>query len=367
MRSHEFESINLERSNTNISITRDLREKCFIKDGSPLWWGTDHAPDPREYISFDEFIGRLVYLGNCRVTSSDAALLGLPSREKDVYLYPDPRVPISVIELDVNGQNLPLLITVRPYHEKELDSSPFPVFLNEHRSIEELPDYITSGGVINLPEHFFPHIRGLFVGKRGNNHFWYPLHTSSWRDFGRDIEQALAEKKLSFIGLYQPPMSDERTYGEVWNELKGKGDLVEQRSPKWIDFPSVEVSVEEFIKDHQRSDLLLFYPIRLEGIDNTLPLVITSKTHKESKVRRPIVLGIYAENGLSGRSRRSGILRIKQLQLAEDISRVISEDFGIPVDTLLFTPQKGRPKYQRVSSTTLDSEVVSPILGVGCK
>lgn len=45
---------------------------------------------------------------------------------------------------------------------------------------------------------------------------------------------------------------------------------------------------------------------------------------------------------------RIGIMRIKDRELAQQISLLKTEDFGFPVDTLLFTPQKGRPKYERV-------------------
>ena len=142
-------------------------------------------------------------------------------------------------------------------------------------------------------------------------------------------------------------MSIEAQLAEL-RELAKKENLVDQRKPRWINFPATEVSVEDFIETHQRSDLLLFYPLRADGIENTLPLAIASRSHKESKLRKPIVLGIYAENGLSGRSRRGGILRIKDRKFAELISREISEDFGFSVDSLLFTPQKGRAKYERV-------------------
>ena len=349
MRSHEVEPINLENPNAN--LIKELKGRHLIKEGSPLWWSTDYSPDPREYMSFDEFLRRLVHIGEAQTRNPRGYIRGHEDVKRDVYLYPDPQVPMTVMELYVNGQQLPLLITARPYHKKEINSSPLPFFLYEHPSIDEIPEIVASGGVINLPDHFYPHIRGLFAGKRGNNYFWYHLRISSWWwEFGKDVIKALEEKGLPFIDFYESPMSEDRTYSEVWDELKGKGNLVDQRKPQWIDFPSTEVSVEDFTEDYQKSDLLLFYPLRVDGIENTLPLAISSRSHKESKLRKPIVLGIYAENGLAGRCRRGGVLRIKDRKFAEGISRDISEDFGFPVDTILFTPQKGRPKYERVQS-----------------
>ena len=349
MRSHEIEPINLETPNTN--LIKELRSRHLIKDGSPLWWSTDYAPDPREYMPFDEFLGRLVHIGESQTTTPRGEMQGIPNEPRDVYLYPEPKVPMSVMELDVDGLKLPLLITARPYHKKELDSRPFPFFLHEHPSADELPDFVSSGGVINLPIHFYPHIRGLFAGKRGDNYFWYHLRiNSNWWDFGRNVMQALAAKGLPFIDFYEPPMSEERTYSDVWRELEGKAGIFDQRSPKGVDFPNIEVSPEEFIENGERSahNLTLLYPLQVDGISHTLPLFIANRTHNRSKIKKPVILGVYAENGDHGNRWSGGILRIKDRHLAESVSKKISEDFGMPVDALLFTPQKGSPKYERV-------------------
>ncbi|MCL5113548.1 MAG: hypothetical protein M1372_00055 [Patescibacteria group bacterium] len=347
MRSHESQPLNLDIPNTD--LIEDLKRKHLIKDGSPFWWGTDNLPDPREYMPFGEFLGKLAHIGIAKTTTYRRSMWGDPDLEHDIYLYPQPRVPMTVMELEVNGRSLPLLITARPYHEKELRSEPFSRFLREHPTIDDLRGYVASGGTVELPGHFYPHVRGLFAGRRGNNYFWYLMHITGFR-FGDDVKSAMKNKGFPFIGFHEPWYAANRTYYDVWSELEGKSDLVDTGRPRWIDFEATEVSAEKFIKDHNNSDLLLFYPLRVEGIEKTLPLAIASKSHKESIIRKPIVLGIYAENGLTGRCRRGGIIRIKDRQLAQTISTAISEEFGIPVDTLLFTPQKGKPKYERIST-----------------
>ncbi len=326
MRSPEFELIN-PVTKPNLETIRELQQKRFIKDGSPLWWSTDYAPDAREYVPFDEFRERLVYLGECSTTrrnlyfgSNDENLM-----PREVYLYPGPKVPISLLNLEVESHNLPFLVTARPYHRNELLSTPFSRFLFEH-PLESLPDYVQDGGIIDLPNHFYPHIRGLFAGTRGNHFFWYLTHaTTFWEEFGKPIKNALEKKNLGFIGFYDSPMFGDRSYAEVWDELAEKPQLVDQKRPTWVDFPHSEVSAEEFIKGYQKTDqdLLVFYPLRLPDFEDTLPLVITTKTHQASNLRSPVVLGIYAENGLAGYCRKAGILRIKDKQLAEVISETI--------------------------------------------
>lgn len=337
----------------NLETIRELKEKAFIKDGSPFWWSTDYSPDPREYLSFEEFRSRLIHLGECKITKP-MGFPGDPVHQRDVYLYPEPYVPISLLDLEIEGQLLTFLVTARPYHKKELDSIPYSLFLAQH-PLNTLPEFVRSNGVISLHSHFYPHIRGLFAGSRGNHFFWYPLRINSyWEKFGSLIAKSLERKKLSFLGLYEPPYWEELTHNNVWSEFeeKEKRRLVDQHKPALVDFEYLQVSVDEFLEGFQESnkDLMVFYPLRLPGIDNTLPLVIATRTHKESRLRKPVVLGIYAENGPRGYGWKGGILRIKNLRLAEAISKAISEDFGVPVDTVLFTPQKGRPKYERVTA-----------------
>ena len=351
MRSHESELIN-SVAKPNFETIRKLQQKRFIKDGSPLWWSTDYAPDAREYVPFDEFRERLVYLGEYSATRrSPHSLSNEYLMPREVCLYPEPKVPIALLNLEVEGHNLPFLVTARPYHLKELSSRPFSGFLAEH-PLESLPDYVQNGGIIDLPSHFYPHIRGLFTGTRNNHFFWYLIHaTFFWDEFGKPIRNALEKKNLGFIGFYDSPMSGDRSYTEVWDELAGKSRLVDQKRPTWVDFPYSEVSAEEFIQDYQRTDqdLLVYYPLRLPGFESTLPLAIATRTHQTSNLRSPVVLGIYAENGYAGYCRKGGILRIKDKALAETTSKAISNDFGIPVDAVLFIPQKGRPRYERIS------------------
>jgi len=391
MKSLEHEPLNY--SWPDLEVIQDLKNKGHIRNGSPFWWSTDYEPDPREYLPFEGFKNRLIYFGKCRTRIGHPSDLQFmrKEREREVYLYPEPVVPITILSLEVGTQILPFLVTARPYHEEEITISPWPFprpHCYEHPSIETLPEYVEAGKVMKLKEHFYPHIRGLFAGRRGNHFFWYPLDTSSvppgglfsdeaweqiesniaeyqemfspqqWnelresRQFGQKLVKALEKQDLSFLCFYDTTgvIYLNRKYSDVWRDLKTKKELVDFRRTMKVNFPFQEVSAEEFLVAYQElgQDLLVYYPLRLPGIETTLPLVIASRTHREGK-KKPAVLGIFADNGTIGRSRRAGILRIKDHQLAKSMSRAITDDFGIPIDTVLFTSQKGRPKYERVT------------------
>lgn len=344
----KFNELNLEHLNVfrpSLVTIRELKGKGLIRTKSPFWWGTDYKPDPREYMDFSEFKRRLVHLGIGKFRSFDSAIDH--SFTRDVYLYPKPKVPMTILNLDVQGQTLPFMVTARPYHEKELPANPSPGFL------EDFKKKIIAKETIWLnyfPDHFFPHIRGLFAGARGSNLFWYEL--ALWGDIGKEqIEKALKRKKLDFLGFFEHRYVEGRTYKKVWWELSPKN--IVSMKPVKVDFPYTEVSAEEFIAGKNGDkDLLCFYPLRIPNVEETLPLVISIRTNKESNNRKPAVLGIYAENGYQDSGKRAGILRIRNIELAKLISAKISKDFGIPVDAILFTPQKGRPKYERIPRTS---------------
>ncbi len=269
-----------------------------------------------------------------------------------MYLYPNERVPITIITLNVDEHRIPLLVTARPYHPNEIGNAryaAYPSLLLSH-TVATLPEYVKHNP-IDLPEHFYPHIRGLFAGRRRNNFFWYPLNVSIfWDEFGEKIEASLRRRRLQWIGIYEEPYMGGHKYTEVWNELLDKKTFVDQRKPTWVDFRYSEVSADEFLQDYTKTDenLLFFYPVKFDEIEHTLPVVVANRTHVQSKVKSPVVLGVYAENGGIGYARRGGILRIRDRRLAQYISNTLTGDFEVPIDTVLFTPQKGRPKYERI-------------------
>lgn len=346
----------------SVTVIRELKSQGFIKDGSPFWWSTDFKPDPREFVPFDQFQERLIHLGENEVLQGRFSFDKSTSR-RDVYLYPNPQVPISIVNLPIDGQSLPFMVTVRPYHEKELTYTiPYPKSLEDHKTIEELAKGIKKGEKIDLPEHFYPHIRGLFAGRRGNHFFWYPvrpfpldeLSKGNYYDDFKQLKKGLREEGISSLDIYNYHSSYGRTqsYPGVWNEIMKRPDLMDVKGgTKWPNYSTTEVSAEEFLEDFKAlPNLLVYYPLIMPDFEHTLPLLITNTTNQGATNRRPVILGVYADNGHVGRSKRRGIFRIRNRDFAQTLAKAITSDFGTPTDAVLFTPQKGKPKYERVSS-----------------
>ena len=330
----------------DLAVINDLKERFFVGQGSPVWWSVDNVPDPREPMSFREFTQRLVYAGKRYVTGKRLRNLG-EHYEKDAYLYPFPVVPMSILNLKVDGTDLPFVVTARPYNKSEATCPPYQRILDKYPSV---PEYLASAGEKEkLLDHFYPHIRGLFAGSRGEHFFWYRIRG----EFGDLVEQALERDGMNFIHVYLAGFGwGTRHYEDNWSEFKEASGRVDMRKLKWPDFEAKSVSAEEFITSWENpdEDLIVHYPISIPGTETLSSLVISNRTNNGNKTVRPAVLGIYVRNGLTGRTARHGIARVKDLGLARYISKTISDDFGISVDCVLFTPQKGSPKYERVSS-----------------
>ncbi|MDD4937634.1 MAG: hypothetical protein PHX34_01230 [Candidatus Shapirobacteria bacterium] len=340
MSSEILKDLDLSLNQSTLSAEKicEMRRTGIIRNGSPYWWETDYKPDPREYIYFDEFIKRLT----------------LVPETKNTYIYTREQVPMTTLNLDIENTTYPFMVTVRPYH-------PNSVNLVEYDGMERGIEYgsmpfVQKDGNINnvlLEDHFVPHIHGLFAGVKKTHLFWYPIINV---DFIDKIYRALLYKKLGFIKpwindvgiIYRGYMSRyvEKTYDRAHNELTKKGLIAGRKRPILPDFNYEWVSTKEFINQSENENLMLHYPLRLSDIEETIPLVIATRTHQKSKIIKPTVLGVAA--GMrDDLHRNDGFWRIKNGRFAETITQTISEDLGIKIDTVCFNPY-GKTQYQRV-------------------
>ncbi|MCL4382652.1 MAG: hypothetical protein M1575_01095 [Patescibacteria group bacterium] len=91
--SAEFESNGVDY----LTILKGYKAKGLIEQTSPHWWSTDYAPDPREYLPFEQFQKRLVYLGEIPTRKAwrfaiSAGMRELPD-DREAYVYRGAHVP----------------------------------------------------------------------------------------------------------------------------------------------------------------------------------------------------------------------------------------------------------------------------------
>lgn len=348
---------NLEFLNTDAqsaSSMTELRSRNLIAPGSPNWWSTDYAPDPREYLPFEEFYDRLVDVGD------------------GVKLYPSPQVPMAVLSLDVGNDKFHFMVTARPYHERESESqeerdprhSPDKFYMDKVRPFDEVRGqartlistddrgFLARPPAPEIPNQCLPHIRGMFIEARGAHLFWSTLHAGKPRydkiDFREKVQNALGD-----AGIFGVIADNFMGYSSFMNrtmahrEATTKGLIRSKRSTP--DFNFRKVSRPEYIDGlGGEEELGVLYPARIPGVEATLPVLVTNRTHAKSRVNKPVVLGLEASSGFS--DNRYGLWTFQERDTCRAISDVLSKDFETEVDVLLRTPRKGLPEYERVNS-----------------
>jgi hypothetical protein len=249
---------------TDTQTIKNLKEKGYIYDSSPLWWSTENNPDPRELLSFNEFKNRLLPTGqlSSEMFLDDYGPANQKVKKRNLCLYPFPKVTMSILELNIEGQSLPFLITARPYHRNELGYSPLERNLEKYPTVYRLRQAVKSGENIRLLDHFHPHIRGLFAGKINEHYFWYPIVSLYKNNFVAIVRNSLEEKDLPFfVDIYKHwPGFDfwgSRKYQENWFELSNDKKSIDLKSLCQPDYPYKEVSPEEFLEDLEKNGNLV--------------------------------------------------------------------------------------------------------------
>jgi hypothetical protein len=388
MNSPEYENTSSEIQTTPLDVIAELKNKGYIPDQSPFWWGTDYDYDPREYLDHEEFFERLV-----KIESPKGHLY---------YLYPLPEVPITSINFDVEGLPMSFLVTARPFHPKELDYQSYfystAQLLKDYETIDNIKVNIKEG--VGRPEfHFMPHIRGLLSGVRNDNFFWYPVPYEFYERIApflknsryayltdMDIFRENAERNEGIDGGYS---RSQLTYRGVYEELENVSHFMTGK----LLIPDPELTnmftfrdhtydgPERFLKNHsygrnfgyknqlqfeeflqiyrQQQNLNFLYPININGIKHTLPLFIANRDLDSDTIRTPLVYGVPVRLSHGG---KAGIIRIVDPLIAEFISGKLSRELGIEVNTLLYKPKKGKSSYDVIQGKQVGDTYQPPLL-----
>jgi hypothetical protein len=327
-----------DRAHSAASIA-DLRTKNLIQPGSPYWWSTDYVPDPREYLPFEEFYRRLIDIG------------------EGYKLYPEPRVPMSVLDLTVEGMPLSFMVTARPYHEKETQGeAAYDTFgIDKIVPFDEALHYLPRSGSVDrlqssrIPYHCLPHIRGMFIEAKGTHLFWSIIHG------GRNVHSfpSKIQRELGKVGLTGIIANDFMYYSSFKTHTNAhraaaEAKIINGKKHAKIDFDYEEVSRPEFCDRHNgEGNLAVKYPVRIVGLDYTLPVLVANRTHQKSSVRKPVALGIESGSGIDGKG--NGLWTFRDRAVAQQIANILTVDLGVEVDALLARPRPGFPRYERLA------------------
>jgi len=344
-----------------------LHSRGYIDRHRPLWWDYDYKPEPREEVPLKTFLERVVVV---RAEGPKGAEISLP-------LYTGSAVPITCLDVDLYGSPVSLFATARPYTPEELGvatrfgdmpalafgmsllGGAAPPKQSDVWPAENLRETMHQRGM-PIKAHFRPHIRGIVKERRANHLFWYPMQNA---EVCEAIETALGEFSKVFIPWIYPTdrsytwfgcewhskvgadsTSGESTYRSTTRELAGAGRHMiswKRHHKVWVP-KRQEVAYDEFVRGCDGGeDLFSVYPVSVDDVTGVIPLALATKTHKESRRRGPVVLGVFGHAreltmpDFPGASRESPevfryfIHPIRDRGLCQEAGRKISTELGV--------------------------------------
>jgi len=312
---------------------KDLHDRGWIDRHKPFWWNINYAPDPRELISLEDFVSRIEILSV--ETNHSKRKISFP-------LYYGEKVPIILHKINLNGEDLDLFITARPYIEKEAKGLTWP--------LEKLKEEFIENEFAIFLYHFIPHVRGLLRGERNDTIFWNPIISD---EAAISIHNKIQEIVPGmFVWLSSKGRYDIFAYN--WYGKVG-ADSISSESPKHLtpyqelkkrklisgkkhfNLPMIgleEVAYDEFMQNLDSLDhMISVYPIRHPNLDETIPLVLATRTHSQSKRKAPTVLGV-----MGGYSHQENyrIWRINDKNFCKYISETLDKHFNVVFDVVYF-------------------------------
>jgi hypothetical protein len=336
-----------EIETTSLDVIAKLKKSENIPSQSPCWWGTDYPPDPREYLPHEEFKNRMVPFFVKEETGEVT----------EYYFYPRREVPITTVELEVYKEKCVFLVTARPCTDYMyyLESLTHP--------IEDTTD---------LFNNYIPHIRGVLASVRGNNFFWYPIRPNFYSEIRESLKgtsfEYLDPQKNDYLypvtyRIFESNFSELEKIPAFLTKKLFRPDFTEMfDSYRVFDYEN-QLQLEDFLQSYKkRKNLILLYPVTLNGINTTIPLFIANRMPDSDDITGPLVYGSLTCGGSKSSQSEMGIVRIVDPVIAKLISSTLSRDFGIKVKTLLYKPRKGKSVYEPVSGKDIGDTYQHPLI-----
>ena len=356
-----------------------LEEWSWIKKAEPLWWDLDYPKDPREFMGFDEFESRLKTVGRYPLSHR--------SQPRDINIYTEDTVPISTLDIEIKNQPITLFVTVRPFtyeegahHFTEVSYKDWSYINGKEpgerqdmiedsliRCLEKHESWFCDAG--RIPFMFLPHARGFFKERRGNRVFYYPLGKSSFKFmWEREIPKALEKTGKDYLIAFGP-----YTYTHIqgYDRIRQASDelmerkviaVVKNPNPRVTGYPAglIPMSIridwpglEQVVYDDFTpggDDMASYYPTRVDGMEETIALAITTRTHPHGKKKDPYVPGIFeyfADVNLPYITQpRIIVVPFTDEDFARHAARAVSEELGHEFKGIVYERRPGRCRYR---------------------
>lgn len=338
---------------TSDALIEHANSLNYIDLANPSWWDMDYPKDPREIMSYVEFESRLKMMGKSRIHRRDDP--------RNIGFYVGKNVPVTVLNIEIEGTQFPFFVTARPATMKESANLFIDRSLQEtingtseteinQKIIEKGLAMLVQGNIPisenHLPLMYLPHVRGIFKEQRGNRFFYYPLRFGGNPDIPsyKKVDLALRSNGKEHILAWEcnpdyfgPPALDHLNQAVDELILSRKVLIKRNKRGAWklkstnLSWPGLEhVPYDRFIPGE--TDIVSYYPVRPEGFVESIPFALASRSHPQSKANKgKFLVGVFG-NYSPPRDKypaNVSVIPFTNEEFARDIAEKIKKEMGI--------------------------------------
>jgi hypothetical protein len=325
-----------------------LEKWGWINKEDFLWWNFNYPKEKRKYFeNVEDFLKEFQKVGEVN---------GI-----DINVATSDYIPVSTLFLDIDGNNVGLMLTARPFTAKELDQ-----YFSEKGPLQPGPredypnmDIENDEGCINyikavvkkegfaFSDHFLPHIRGIVKEVNEDSIFYYAAYNgfSGTKQNRRElIVKSLKKANLDILPEVFSTCSHHDVGDSMWKSIKYCKEnrlvhIVDTRRGTRLRKPiKIDKSFKQTIYDeiNFKENQFAYYPLLVDGYKEAIPFFVCNSYYGEKGLFN---LGVYSSNSF---------YPLKDKELLKKSSEKLSERLKQEVQPIYFTNIKGTLKSSKL-------------------
>ncbi len=351
----------------------------------PAWWDLGYQPtdstrhsarqgiDDRRVVPLSRLKRKLVHLGTATIWAGTGE-----EHERDIVVHPGPEIPLTRVPVEIDGRKFHALVTIRPFDQRESGMTleelreqlkedglypPVPKlrrpmrldelaeltdaeYFKQHgehpviRTMEELSAAIDKTDSLNKSARtatwsmmYFPHVRGIFAGRKGNRLFFHTLNAEGGEnETAAEVLRQVSKKLGTTVhAVYSPPLElMHESAADIHAKLAKDGRVQKKLQPIGALEPS------HHGRRTEGPTKITVHPIEVHGVgsvpilmaEGTIKGVFAGGMHPTTKWRAPYYSTAYA--------------RINDEKLARTIKQGIKRELGMELPVEVSAPGKPR-------------------------
>lgn len=347
----------------------EIHELDWTDTLNPVWWDLNYR-EHKKLLEPREFMNKIKYL-------------------KEATIIQEPYTALTLITLEIQGMEIPFLVTARSttpkelqeYYQQKQQPNPFKDlgFAETKDTLKKYRERIDEEK-IKLPNMFHPHIRGPFLGMINENNtiVYSTLNLREQNKYSKkminkemqkELRQKLEEENMP-LTFFQYPLDVNDRLKKLYQYLQGHNVIALKRNREKAcpNNPSFEETLHQLNEEGLLTQTLnlnakqtqyfeygkqenqwTYAPIQVQVDEQnrTIPILITNAYKNEHSA-----LGIYH----SHTEKTQTILPILDPYLAKEITEKIRQELQLETKTYFLNRDKGKNEL-KVPNEKTDKEI----------